>query len=246
VPRSSNKPRRPLRFVLRWLAWLLAVAAVAFIVADGIYLARIWPDWEAIRTGPVPESAFIKDYRKRLRVKHRLPESQWKPVPFWQIPVVVQKAFIVAEDGRFWQHSGVDWQALRHAIQANIKHKAFKYGASTISQQTTKNMFLTSDRTFLRKWHELVLTRAMESKLGKQRILEIYLNDAQLGKGVFGVAAAARYYWGKPLDQLGAREAAELAASLPGPARNNPKTRTRVFLKRAATIRKNLNIVLSR
>ena len=232
--------------MLRWLMWLLAVSAVAFIVADSIYLARIWPDWDTLRVGPAPESAFIRNYRQRLRVKPRLPESQWRPVPFWQIPVVVQKAFIVAEDGRFWQHAGVDWQALRHAIQANIKHKAFKYGASTISQQTAKNMFLTADRTFLRKWHELVLTKVMESKLGKQRILEIYLNDAQLGKGVFGVAAAARYYWRKRLDQLSAREAAELAASLPSPARNNPKTRTRSFLDRAASIEKNLNIVLSR
>ncbi len=246
MPRSSNNPRHPFRFVLRWLAWLLAVSVIAFVVADAIYLARIWPDWESLKSGPVPESAFIKDYRQRLHIKGRLPKKQWEPVAFWQIPVVVQKAFIVAEDGRFYQHSGIDFQAIRYAFEENWRRKRIKYGASTISQQTAKNLFLNADRTFLRKWHELVLTQVMERKFTKQRILEIYLNDAQLGKGVFGVAAAARHYWGKRLDQLSAREAAELAASLPSPAKNNPATRTKKFLSRAGLIHKNLKIVLAR
>jgi monofunctional biosynthetic peptidoglycan transglycosylase len=225
---------------------VLAVGVVAFLVADGLYLVRIWPDWESLKSGPVPESAFIRDYRERLNIRGRLPKSQWNPVPYGKIPAVVRKAFVVAEDGRFWQHGGVDWQALRSAMEANIKHRSFRYGASTISQQTAKNLFLTSDRTFLRKWHELLLTKAMERNLGKRRILEIYLNDAQLGQGVFGVAAAARKYWNKPLYRLSSREAAELAASLPSPARHNPATRTRTFLQRAATIHRNLKIVLRR
>ena len=246
MSRSSNSNVHPLRFLARWSVWVVSVGIVAFVVADAIYLTRIWPDWEKLKSGPVPESAFIRDYRERLHIKGRLPKSQWNPVPYWKIPVVVQKAFIVAEDGRFWQHDGVDWQALRSAMEANVKHGALRYGASTISQQTAKNLFLTSDRTFLRKWHELLLTKAMERNLGKRRILEIYLNDAQLGKGVFGVAAAARKYWNKPLHRLSTREAAELAASLPSPARNNPATRTRAFLQRAATIHRNLKIVLRR
>lgn len=241
----SGPDIHPLRFIMRWLVWTLSVSIIAFIVADSIYLARIWPDWERLKTGPIPESAFIADYRERLHIKHKLPARQWNPTPIWKIPVVVQKAFIVAEDGRFYQHSGIDLKAIRYAIEENWRRKRIRYGASTISQQTAKNLFLVADRTFLRKWHELVLTQVMEHKLSKQRILEIYLNDAQLGKEVFGVTAAVRAYWGKPLHELGTREAAELAASLPSPTRNNPSTRTRHFLDRAETIRQNLEIVLN-
>jgi monofunctional biosynthetic peptidoglycan transglycosylase len=107
------------------------------------------------------------------------------------------------------------------------------FGASTISQQTVKNLFLTPSRNPLRKWHELILTWGMERQLSKRRILDIYLNVAQFGRGVYGVQAASQAYWGVNADQLSPAQAAELVATLPSPVKNNPSTRTRYFERRS-------------
>ncbi|HEY0634777.1 MAG TPA: transglycosylase domain-containing protein, partial [Gammaproteobacteria bacterium] len=114
------------------------------------------------------------------------------------------------------------------------------YGASTISQQTVKNMFLSGSRDYLRKWHELLLTWSMERNLSKPRILEIYLNVAEFGPGVYGVEAASRYYWNIPASALSYDQAVQLAACLPSPKKHNPKTNTRTCQRRAAKISRHL------
>jgi monofunctional biosynthetic peptidoglycan transglycosylase len=114
----------------------------------------------------------------------------------------------------------------------NLERGRFVYGGSTISQQTTKNLFLSPSRNPLRKWHELVLTLALEHHLDKRRIMEHYLNVAQFGRGLFGVEAAARHYWGIPAARLSQRQAIELAATLPAPVSSNPATRNRSFRQR--------------
>ncbi len=121
-------------------------------------------------------------------------------------------------------------------MEYNLSKQRMVYGASTISQQTVKNLFLSPSRDPLRKWHELVLTLGMERNLSKQRILEYYLNVAEFGRGIYGVDAAARHYWDVPVYRLGRREAIELAATLPSPVRHNPATRTRAFNKRVQRI----------
>ena len=151
---------------------------------------------------------------------------------------------IIAEDGRFYQHSGIDMQAIRNAWDYNLSHMQVRYGASTISQQTVKNLLLSNERTFVRKWHELILTWQMENHLDKDRILELYLNVAQFGPGIFGVQAASYYYWGKPVWRVNNRQAAELAACLPSPTRNNPRRYTPEFAKRAASVHERLQLVL--
>jgi len=118
----------------------------------------------------------------------------------------------------------------------NLDRGRLVYGGSTISQQTAKNLFLSPSRNPLRKWHELVLTLAMEHYLSKRRIMEYYLNVAQFGHGLFGVDAAARRYWGIPASRLSRRQAIELAASLPSPATTNPSARTKTFLNRVNKI----------
>ncbi|MCH7835009.1 MAG: monofunctional biosynthetic peptidoglycan transglycosylase, partial [Proteobacteria bacterium] len=147
-------------------------------------------------------------------------------------------ALIVAEDARFYSHSGVDIDALKSAMEYNLSEKRLVLGASTISQQTVKNLFLNPSRNPLRKWHELVLTIGMERALSKKRILEIYLNVAEFGRGIYGVDAAARFYWGKRAAQLSARQCIELAATLPSPVNHNPATRTRTFRNRVKKIRR--------
>ena len=150
--------------------------------------------------------------------------------------------FVVAEDSRFYSHSGIDYEAIKNAIVYNLTSSNRMLGASTISQQTVKNMFLSLSRNPLRKWHEYVLTRAMEQSLSKDRILDIYLNIAEMGKNIFGLEAAARFYFGRSALYLSEDQAIELAASLPSPKKDNPSTRSRAFKRRKAKITRNWRV----
>lgn len=146
------------------------------------------------------------------------------------------RALIVAEDAHFYSHNGIDTDALKEVMEYNLSKKRFVYGGSTISQQTIKNIFLSPSRNPLRKWHEFVLTIGMERNLSKKRILSLYLNIAEFGRGIYGVNAAAQYYWGIPASRLSVKQAVELAATLPAPVKHNPNTRTKFFLKRVKKI----------
>ena len=224
-------------------AGLLVFAAAA--AADALFLAWLWPDWRALARGPIPKSRFIQSYEASLadearEGKRELPALRWMPVPLRRIPRIVQRAVIVAEDIRFYEHDGIDLEAVEDALHYDLDQGRLAIGGSTISQQTAKNLFLWPARSPLRKWHELVLTLAMERRLPKSRILEIYLNVAQFGRGVYGVEAAARQYWSVPASALGRRQAAELAACLPSPDQNNPQTRSARFERRADKIERYL------
>jgi monofunctional biosynthetic peptidoglycan transglycosylase len=218
--------------LLRRVGWII----VTLVALDALYLAWIWPSWERLAAGPVPKSSFIESYEESVGRGDDIPPLRWTPVPIARISRAMQRAVIVAEDARFFEHEGIDVEALRDALDENLEQRRIVLGGSTISQQTAKNMFLSPGRTPWRKWHELVLTMAMERNLPKRRILELYLNVAQFGEGVFGAEAAARHYWGTSAAALGPRQAAELAASLPSPVRHNPGTRTARFERRARKI----------
>jgi monofunctional biosynthetic peptidoglycan transglycosylase len=223
-----------LRRALRWGLLLLLV----LVAMDVGYLIGIWPQWESYRKGPIQQSSFIRDYESARRHKPDWPKLRWNPVSIETIPQAMIRAVIAAEDSRFYEHDGVDLEALKEAMEYNLSEKRMKYGASTISQQTVKNIFLTPSRNPLRKWHELWLTIGMERNLSKKRILEHYLNVAEFGRGIYGVDAAARYYWGIPVYRLSNRQAIELAATLPSPVKNNPRTATKSFRKRVRKIRR--------
>lgn len=219
------------------LRWSLRILPVLVMMDIG-YLIGIWPDWELYSQGPVQRSSFIRNYEFERHDHPDWPALRWNPVPVDTIPQVMIRAVIVAEDARFYEHDGVDIDALKEAMEYNLSEKRLVYGGSTISQQTVKNVFLSPSRNPLRKWHELVLTLEMERNLTKKRILEHYLNVAEFGRGIYGVDAAARYYWNIPASRLTTRQAIELAASLPSPVSNNPDTRTRVFQNRVRKIRR--------
>lgn len=225
---------KSLRRTLRWSLLLLLV----LVVMDVGYLVGIWPQWELYRTGPIQHSSFIRDYESERHRHPDWPRLRWNPVPIKSIPQAMIRAAIAAEDSRFYEHDGVDLEAFKKAMEHNLSEKRMVYGASTISQQTAKNMFLTPSRNPLRKWHELWLTIGMERSLSKKRILEHYLNVAEFGRGIYGVDAAARFYWGIPANRLTSRQAIELAATLPSPVRNNPRTATKAFRKRVQKIRR--------
>lgn len=221
----------------RRFKWVIRISLL-LLALDVFYLITIWPNWTRFSHGPVAKSAFIKQYQRQRRKDKSLPPLRWRPVPLAAISPYIQHAVIIGEDSRFYQHSGFDVIALKDAMDYNIEKMEMKYGASTISQQVVKNMFFSASRDPLRKWHELIFTISMEFFVPKKRILSTYLNVAEFGKGIYGVEAAAHYYWGISARQLTVRQAAELAASLPSPKKHNPKTRTRYFLGRAKKIRR--------
>jgi monofunctional biosynthetic peptidoglycan transglycosylase len=235
LPFRQSRRRPPFKAYRHYLRWGLRLGLV-LIALDVFYLIHIWPDWEQFGHGPVAKSRFIQTYETRRQTDKSLPPLRWQPVPLSWIPKPVQRAVIVAEDSRFYSHHGVDLIAFREAMSYNLQTRQLKYGASTLSQQTVKNMFFSASRNPLRKWHELIVTIGMEFNVSKKRILMTYLNIAEFGEGIYGVEAAARHYWGSGVSNLNHWQAAQLAATLPSPIKHNPETRTARFVDRAERI----------
>jgi monofunctional glycosyltransferase len=215
--------------LLRWLG----LAVLAMLVLQLFFVARI-----AAMTVLNPQStAFQRSEAWRvLNEQGRLPwRQEW--VPYSQISNHLKRAVVASEDDGFSNHDGVDWDALEKAWQKNAKAEASAakraevatakgktvtrapkvIGGSTITQQLAKNLFLSGERTLLRKGQEFVLTMLLEALLSKERILEIYLNSVEWGEGIFGAEAAAQHYFHKPAAKLQAYEAARLAVMLPRP-----------------------------
>lgn len=147
---------------------------------------------------------------------------EWVPVPLSQIAPDMQRAVVAAEDARFWEHDGVDWDAMRGALEKNWEKGQVKVGGSTITQQLAKNLYLSPARTPWRKLRELVIARRLERELSKRRILELYLNLIEFGPRTFGVEAASRRYMGKSARELSREQAATLAAVIPSPRIYDP------------------------
>jgi monofunctional biosynthetic peptidoglycan transglycosylase len=162
---------------------------------------------------------------KNLRVVHT-----W--VPLSRISKNLIDAVIVAEDGTFYTHGGIDWFEVRESIEKNIDKRRAARGASTITQQLAKNLYLSTSKDPVRKLKELIITLLLESQLRKERILEIYLNVIEWGKGVYGVEAAAIMYFGKHASELTLDEAVRFAAVIPSPLRHRPNEDTRYVERR--------------
>lgn len=221
--------------VAQFIRWSYRILLLV-IIMDISYLVVIWPDWELYKKGHIERSNFIRDYTYQQQRRDDWPNLLWKQISIDEISEHMVRVLIVAEDARFYSHAGIDLDALQAAMEYNLSEKRFVYGGSTISQQTVKNIFLSASKNPLRKWHELVLTFGMERNLSKKRILELYLNVAEFGRGIYGVEAAALHYWDIPSSRLSTNQAIELAATLPSPVKHNPLTRTSTFNKRVKRI----------
>ena len=166
-------------------------------------------------------------------------------VPLSRVPKHVRQAIVVSEDGTFYSHTGIDWHEVWESVKVNMKHKRIVRGASTITQQVAKNLYLSTAKTPMRKFKELIITFLLEASLSKRRILEIYLNIIEWGRGVFGIEAASRRYFGTSAKWLTRDQAARLAAVIPSPLRYKPNTnhkyvveKKRLLLRRMAARRK--------
>jgi len=162
-PGAADEPHR-LRFLWRLSIWTVRIF-MFIVIVDLFYVANIWPDWERLKTSAVPKSRFMHVYARERKKHKNWPYRRWSRVPMEKIPAHVSRAVIVGEDSRFYEHGGFDFLAFRDAMGRNVEVGRMRYGASTISQQTVKNLFLSSTRTPLRKWHELLITWGMERHL---------------------------------------------------------------------------------
>ena len=198
---------------LRWLAWGLGAVAVLLVALQAWYAAHIlW--W---RGHPVGETSFMTYRMDELHARNPKAELNYKWVPYDRISGNLKRALVAAEDAKFVDHEGFDWEGIQQALEKNQKKGRVVAGGSTITQQLAKNLFLTPSRSYWRKAEEALITVMLEGLLPKRRILELYLNVIEWGNGVFGAEAAARRYFGIAAADLSAEQAARLAAMAPNP-----------------------------
>jgi len=197
----------------RWLGRALLLLLIVLASVQAWYLGWIvyW------RWHNPQQTSFMRQAQERLTARNPSARLKQQWVAYGAISGNLKRAVVMAEDARFLSHEGVDWEAMEKAYQQNRKRGRTARGGSTISQQVAKNLFLSAHRSYLRKAQELLITWMVEAVWNKRRILEVYLNVAEWGDGVFGAQAAARHYFGVDAASLSPEQAAGLAAMLPAP-----------------------------
>jgi monofunctional biosynthetic peptidoglycan transglycosylase len=236
--------------------WLLLVLLAALGLQLFFALRIVSMNWW------MPESTtFQRSQAWQIVQRHGALPWRQESVPMAAVATTLQRAVIASEDGAFTQHKGVWWQSLEKAWEKNAKAKALAekkaqspsgkppanvkiVGGSTITQQLAKNLFLSGERTMLRKGQEMLITLTLEAFLSKRRILEIYLNSVEWGEGVFGAEAAAQHYFRKSASRLNAWEAARLAVMLPRPRYFEKLAQSSYLASRAETITARMNDVV--
>jgi len=228
-----------LKTLLRGLLRAGAVLIVAVFIYQLWFFLHVWY-W--VHHNP-ENTAFMEARMEDLQSKNPHVELKHIWVPYSRISPQLKRALIAAEDAKFLEHEGFDWEGIEQAYEKNIRKGKIVAGGSTISQQLAKNLFLSSNRTPLRKAQEALITLMLEFMMDKRRILEIYLNSIEWGNGIFGAEAAARHYYGVSASALSREQAARLAAMVPKPRfydrhRNTSwlNSRTEIILERMNTV----------
>jgi monofunctional biosynthetic peptidoglycan transglycosylase len=224
------------RRVRRWLGFVVLVAA-AWLGWE----VWTWPDVGALARRAPPTTAFIERWRAGQRAAGRDDRVDRRWVSYGAISPSVKLAVLVAEDINFFSHQGFDSGEIRKALGQALEDGELPRGASTITQQLAKNLWLSPARDPLRKAREAILTWQLEHTLGKRRLLELYLNVVEFGPGVWGVESACRRYFGKPAAELGDDEAAWLAASLPSPTTWHPGSTSAAYRRHADRVRRRMD-----
>ena len=210
----------------------------------GAVLLLAWVAWEVITfpdvaplaDDPPETTAFMERRKRELRRQGKDDTLSYRWVRYERISSHLRRAVLVSEDNLFYEHEGVDVQAIRKALKRAWERRAFTHGGSTITQQLAKNLYLSPSRNPIRKLREYFIARSLERQLSKKRILELYLNVVELGLRVYGAEAAARHYFGVPASQLTPGQAALLAGALPNPRVMNPGNPNRRLRARQQTI----------
>lgn len=224
-----------MKLLRKLLFWLIVTPIAIVLVIQLYFFVQIW--WWVDHNPDV--TSFMNRQLAILREKNPKAQLKHKWVSYDRISSHLKRAIIAAEDAQFSEHEGVDWEAMQKAYEKNLKKGKVVAGGSTITQQLAKNLFLSGERSYLRKAQEVIITYMLEYLMSKERIFEIYLNVVEWGVGVFGAEAAAQYYYGVPASQLSPAQAARLAVMLPRPRfydkfRNSPylARRSELILRR--------------
>jgi monofunctional biosynthetic peptidoglycan transglycosylase len=229
VPRKRFR-----RLVFAWKAFCftLGTLVLAVIAVQLWFFSQVlyWNRFEPAT------SSFMDRRLEALREKNPKARLRHQWVPYSRISPHLKRAVVAAEDAKFLDHEGFDWEAIQKAMTRNERRGRIVAGASTISQQLAKNLFLSGSRSWVRKGQEAIITWMLETTMSKRRILELYLNFAEWGEGVFGAEAAARHHFGVAAAALSAEQAAWLASILPSPRRYERGRTTAYIDGRVGTI----------
>jgi len=226
-----GKPRR------RLIGALAGVAAAAFGVVIYVYVTL--PDVRVLARGNPETTAFMELRAREAARDGRTVRQVQRWVPYSRISPSLKRAVLVAEDAAFWDHEGIDLEQIRESIRINWEQGRAIRGASTITQQLAKNLYLSPSRDPFRKLRELIIARRLEAALPKARIFEIYLNAIEWGDGIWGAEAAARTYFGVPASAVTAEQAALLAGAIINPRRLNPaRPSARLYARQRLILRR--------
>ncbi len=228
-----------LKAVWRSFCYALLFALSALALVQFWFLIHVWY-WVDHDPGA---TAFMHARLERMREKDPRATLQQQWVTYHRIAGNLKRAIVAAEDAKFLDHEGFDWEGIQKAYEKNRKKGKIVSGGSTISQQLAKNLFLSGERTWWRKAQEAVITVMIETIMSKRRILEIYLNVIEWGNGVFGAEAAAHYHFKTSAANLSAEQAAQLAAMVPSPRRYGRGSETPYLQKRKEIILSRMNSV---
>ena len=219
------------------------LAALAFAFGYFAYVFITLPDVRPLQKTNPATTAFIELRAREARARGAEPRRVQRWVKYSRISESLKRAVLVTEDSAFWEHDGLDYQQIRESIEVNWERGEFARGASTITQQLAKNLYLSPSKNPVRKMRELLIARRLEAELSKQRILEIYLNVIEWGEGVYGAEAAARTHFGKSAAALGPQESALLAAAIANPRIMNPGSPTARLRRRQQMVLRRLGWV---
>ena len=223
--KSTKQSRSPLLTFLI-LGLCIPVGAVLFL-----WLITM-PDVSKLRATNPTVTALMEARQAQAEAQGRTIPRQKIWIPLSRISPYLRQAVVAAEDASFFTHEGFDWEGIKDAALYNLEAGELKRGGSTITQQLAKNLYLSSERSLFRKAREALITRSLEHHLKKERILELYLNVAEWGQGIYGAEAAARHHFQKSSHDLTPDEAAWLAAILPSPRRYDPLRKTTALSRR--------------
>lgn len=197
----------------RWIKWIVLGPLLLVLLVQLYFFAMVcW--YSQFNPGT---TSFMREQLSQLREKNPNATLKHQWVPYDRISRHLKRAVVASEDANFSVHNGVDWEGIERAYERNNRRSKVVGGGSTITQQLAKNLFLSGSRSYVRKGQELVIAFMLETVMSKKRILELYLNVVEYGRGVFGAEAAARHYYKTSAANLGQAQAARLAVMLPNP-----------------------------
>ena len=223
------------RWGIRLLTWSLGI-----ILGTQLWFLGWVLVWRVTEPGP---TQFMKIRLAELQQKHPGAKLQQQWVPYAQISTDLKRALVAAEDSKFMQHHGFDFDGIQKALERNEKRGRIAAGGSTITQQLAKNLFLWPEKSLLRKGQEAVITLMIETTWSKRRILEVYMNEIEWGTGIFGAEAASRHYFGIPASALNDYQSAMLASMVPSPQYYDRKGETEGLLRQTDVILERMNKV---